>query len=304
MPTAKPKLSVVITTWNEAKNLPRSVGSVKNIADEIIVVDTESTDNTVAVAKKLGCKVFSHPNTQIVEPVRNYSIQQASGDWILLLDADEEVSDTLAQEIKQLISENKVDYCRIPRQNILFNKWIKSSHWWPDYVYRLFRKGCIVWDSKIHSIPQTRGIGFDFPVSSKTSLIHHNYQSIGQYLFRMDRYTNIQAEELGKRQENFHWTQLISKPVSEFLNQYFAREGYKEGIHGLVLSLLQSYSELVVYLKLWEKTGFQEDKISHKEFQLQINKSITDEKWWIYESRIKNESNILKKSLLKIKRKI
>ncbi len=88
-------LSVVITAWNEAENLPVAVKSVQDLADEIVVVDTESTDDTVAVARKLGCKVYSHPNTGIVEPVRNFSVSKTKGDWILLLDADEEVSPIL-----------------------------------------------------------------------------------------------------------------------------------------------------------------------------------------------------------------
>ncbi len=292
-------LSVVITAWNEAENLPRVVGSVKSFADEIIVVDTESTDTTVAVAKKLGCKVFSHPNTGIVEPVRNFSISKATGDWILLLDADEEVSVSLANHIQKVVTENKVDYCRIPRQNYIFKKWIKSEHWWPDYVYRLFKKGAITWSPEIHSIPMTRGVGFDFEAEEKQSLIHHHYTSISQFILRLDRYTTIQAAQ--KTKASFHWTDLIRKPTSEFLNQYFARSAYKDGLHGLVLSLLQAFSELVLYLKLWDFTpeNITPEKLSHE-----LAKSASEYRWWRFDQKIKNETNVFKQSWLKLLRKL
>src|SRR3989338_8352719 len=98
-------LSVVITAWNEEKNIARAISSAKPIADEIVVVDTESTDKTAELAKKLGARVFHHKNTGIVEPVRNFSISKAKGDWILLLDADEEISQELAGYIKKAVKE-------------------------------------------------------------------------------------------------------------------------------------------------------------------------------------------------------
>jgi glycosyltransferase involved in cell wall biosynthesis len=146
-------LSVVITAWNEEKNLPRVVQSVASFADEVIVVDTQSTDKTVEIAKSLKCKVFHHQNTSVVEPVRNFSISKAKGDWILLLDADEEVSSSLASQLLEIVKSDSADYVRIPRKNIIFGQWIKTSHWWPDYVYRFFKKGHVEWDEKIHSIP-------------------------------------------------------------------------------------------------------------------------------------------------------
>src|SRR3989344_3422172 len=157
-----PVLCVVITAWNEAKNLPRVVASVKSLADEIVVVDTQSTDNTAQVAKNLGCRVYSHAFPGIVEPVRNFSISKAKGDWLLLLDADEEIPPALADAISKAISGSQADYFRLPRKNLIFGRWITSSHWWPDYVYRLFKKGFVVWDNAIHSLPQTRGKGLDF----------------------------------------------------------------------------------------------------------------------------------------------
>lgn len=291
-------LSVVITAWNEEKNIARAISSAISLADEIVVVDTQSTDDTIAIARKLGAKVYRHKFTGIVEPVRNYSISKARGDWILLLDADEEISPSLAAKIRQAISDPQADYYRLPRKNIIFSQWITSSHWWPDYVYRLFRKGSITWDPAIHSLPYTRGTGRDFPPSEPYALIHHNYDSISQFIDRLNRYTDHQPKP-----EHFFWPDLISKPIGEFLSQYFARQGYKNGLHGLVLSLLQAFSTLVLYLKLWEQTGFKPQEVSPQQLNQQLAMASPELKWWLYESKI-NSSPFIFRPFLKLARKL
>lgn len=296
-------LSVVITAWNEEKNLPRAVRSVSDIADEIIVVDTESTDNTVEEAKKLGCKVYNHKFLRIVEPVRNFSISKASGDWILLLDADEEIPPSLAREIKKIISTGSADYVRFPRKNLIFGRWIKSAHWWPDYVYRLFKKGHITWKETIHSLPLTQGKGADIPPQEDLAIIHHNYSDISQYLDRMNRYTDVQADQLLETKYKFSWLDLLNKPADEFLSQYFARRGFAEGVHGLALALLQSFSSLLVYLKLWQHSGFPQVQITPEHMRRQLSTYNRQLKWWYYQTRIDSASTWLK-PLWKLLRRI
>lgn len=297
-------LSVIITAWNEEKNIARAISSAKPIAEEIIVVDTQSTDKTVEIAKKLGVRVFHHKNTGIVEPVRNFSISKAKGDWILLLDADEEIPASLASEIHKLTSQqiNRIDYFRIPRRNIIFNKWIQSEHWWPDYVYRLFKKGAVTWDPAIHSLPFTRGTGHDLPADEHHALIHHNYSSIYQFIDRMNRYTDHQLEQIISQGHNFSWSDLVTKPIEEFLSQYFARKGYQEGLHGLALSLLQAFSTLVLYLKLWEKSGFVSESVTPDQFNQQLTTYNQQLKWWKYQAKI-DTANFLTKPFLKLARK-
>jgi glycosyltransferase involved in cell wall biosynthesis len=278
-------LSVVISTWNEADNLPVAVRSVSGLADEIVVVDTGSSDDTVKVAAKLGCIVYRHKYTGIVEPVRNFSINKAKGDWILLLDADEEIPQALAREIKKVITSNPADYYRLPRKNIIFNSWITSSHWWPDYVYRLFKKGFVVWDEAIHSIPATRGRGEDFPADPDCAIIHHHYRSIAQYLERINRYTDYQLKTLQDKNIAFSWTLLVTEPAGEFIRQFFSRKGYKDGVHGLALAGLQSFSHLVLYLKLWQVSGFKEEAVPPDKFGRLITGQFRQLRWWIYEDR-------------------
>ena len=134
-------LSVVTVVWNEEKNLPKMLDSVRNLADEIVVViDDDSSDNTKEIAQKYTKKVYTQKHVGIVEPLRNYAIGKATGDWILLLDADEIVTQELETRIQEIVKNNSCDYVLIPRKNIIFGKWIISDHWWPDYVYRLFKK--------------------------------------------------------------------------------------------------------------------------------------------------------------------
>ncbi len=296
-------LSVVITAWNEEKNIARAISSAKVIADEIVVIDTESTDKTAEIAKKLGAKVYGHKNTGIVEPVRNFSVTKARGDWIFLLDADEEISQSLSEEIKSVAKKNQADYFRIPRKNIIFGKWIHSSHWWPDYVYRLFKKGSITWDSTIHSIPYTRGIGHDFPADEEHALIHHHYETISQFVDRLNRYTDYQLELVLSKGHNFNWTDIIDKPIAEFLTQYFARKGHTQGFHGIAIAGLQAFSELVLYLKLWQQTEYISQSVTPSQLEAEFNKKLGEWKWWSYQAKI-DEANFLIKPFLKLLRKL
>lgn len=268
-------LSVVLTAWNAEKDIARAIASVKKLAGEIIVVvDTATTDHTAEVARKLGAQIFIHPHTGIVEPMRNFSIARATGDWILLLDTDEEVSPSLAKKIKELVKDTSVDYYRLPRKNIIFGKWITSDHWWPDYVYRLFRKGTVTWEDTVHSIPITQGKGADLPAHADLSIIHHNYSTVSQYLERIDRYTQAAPPT------SFVPSDLVTKPLGEFLSQYFARKGYTQGLHGLALSGLQMFSEFVRVLKAWQAQKFSLYDFTARDLTAQLKAKAREYRWW------------------------
>jgi (heptosyl)LPS beta-1,4-glucosyltransferase len=274
-------VSVVFNTFNVARDLPRAIASVKSLAEEIVVADMGSTDGTVEAAKKLGAKVFSSEYAAYVEPARNFAISKAKGDWILILDPDEEIPAGLIKKIKEILKDPKADYFRIPRKNIIFGKWIKHSRWWPDYNIRFFKKGFVSWNEVIHSVPLTQGTGVDLPEKEEYAIVHRNYESVDQYLERMARYTTIQAEDLMKNGYVFSWKDIIVKPLNEFLGRFFAGEGFKDGLHGLALGFLQAFSELVVYLKVWQKQGFKENNLERGEIKSEFNKGVRDIKWWL-----------------------
>lgn len=291
------KISIIVNTWNEEENIKCCLESVKALASEIIVVDMYSSDKTVAIAKKFGAKIFSHKFTSYVEPARNFALRQAQGDWILILDADEEISPDLAKILQELTIHKEINFYRLPRKNIIFGKWIRHSRWWPDYVIRFFKKGSVRWSEKIHSVPLTRGEGRDLEAKEVNAITHYNYKSISQYLSRLNRYTTIQAKDLVESGYKFSWQDMLKKPMGEFLSRFFAGEGYKDGLHGLVLAMLQAFSGLVEYLKVWEKENFVNQDIATYHEVLEEN--INDYLHWQGKS-----SNLIGKIRLKIKKKI
>ena len=294
-------ISVVINTLNEERNLPKALTSVEGFAGEIVVVDMYSDDDTVVIAKKAGAKVYEHKRTGYVEPARNYAIEKATGDWVFVLDADEEVSKGLARKLKEIVSDPKsADYYRVPRKNIIFGKWIKHSRWWPDYNIRFFKKGYVSWNEIIHSIPLTTGKGADLDSDEAASIVHNNYVSIDQYVERLNRYTTHQCELLLKGGYEFDWKDIVKEPVREFVSRYFQGEGYKDGLHGLVLAILQAFSEVVLYLKVWQHDGFEDKNIPVKKTVYEMKKANKEVNYWTADTLIKEGAGFVQK----VKRKL
>ncbi len=284
---------MVVNTLNEEKNIARAINSAKGLVDEVVVVDMHSSDDTVKIAKGLGALVFDYTPTNYVEPARNFAISKATGKWILILDADEELTFALKEKIKKVIKEAEFDYFRIPRKNIIFGKWVKHSRWWPDLNIRLFKKGSVTWNELIHSVPMTTGKGEDFPEEERLAIVHHHYESVSQYVERLNRYTTIQAQERVSEGYVFHWPDIIKRSSSEFFSRFFAGAGYKDGLHGLALALLQSFSELVVLLKVWEEGKFQKQPLSISEVTRSLNNFESDLNYWKADSLFKESKNPL-----------
>lgn len=295
----QPKISVVINTLNEEKSIQKAIESVR-WADEVIVCDMYSEDQTVKIAQKLGAKTIYYKRVNYVEPARNFAISKAANEWILVLDPDEEIPQTLADKLIQIASGmEEIDYVRIPRKNIIFGSWVKTALWWPDYNIRFFKKGSVKWTDEIHRPPNTYGVGLDLSKEEGLAIIHQNYQTISQFIFRMDRYTNVESDWLIKQNYKFKWTDLIEKPLNEFLSRYFANKGYMDGIHGFSTSLLQAFSFLVVYLKIWERGGFKEQTIDLLKLEQEKDKNGLAINYWIKQSKF--SKNPFKKFLQKIK---
>lgn len=299
------KISVVVNTLNEQDNISRCLKSLK-FADQIVVVDMESEDDTVAIAKKYTDHIYSHKKTGYVEPARNFGLSKATGDWILIVDADEEIPKTLAAKLIQIADEDSADFVRIPRKNIIFDDWIKHSRWWPDHIIRFFKKGAVTWSDKIHSIPITYGKGITLEPKEDLAITHHHYQSIEQYLTRMFRYSKIQAKHLLEEGYKLSPSDLIVKPASEFLSRFFAGEGYKDGLHGFILATLQSFSEFLVYLQVWQKQGFKKTPApSFYALWFESVKNLTHQfSFWHYTMKIHLSKNKYNKIIFKIKRKL
>lgn len=295
------KLSVIINTLDEEKNIVDCIKSVKKMADEIIVVDMESDDNTRKLAKKAGAKIYKHKRMGYVEPARNFAINKAKNDWIFIIDADERVTKKLAKRIKSAITREEISYYTIPRKNIIFGKWIQHTGWWPDYNIRLFRKAFVEWDNEIHSVPITKGQGADFEPKEENAIVHYNYLNLEDYISRLNRYTSIQAKEKYSQDKEFNWKNVISSPTKEFVSRYFSQQGYKDGLHGLALSLLQSFSELVVELKIWQETKFSEKDIDAQTVIKKIRETQREISYWNADTLVKESGNLVEKLRRKFK---
>jgi (heptosyl)LPS beta-1,4-glucosyltransferase len=284
------KISVVINTRNEAKYLTKCLSSVKDFAYEIIVVDMHSTDDSVKIAKSFGAKVYYHKWMPVVEQARNFALKKAQGPWILLLDPDEYLTRPLKKELLRISQRKDIDFVRLPRKNIIFGKWIRHSRWWPDYIIRFFKKGSVKWQKEVHSQPITSGNGISLFESEQLAIRHQHYDSIEKYLTWAIRYSARQAEELQKENYRVRISDLLVKPTSEFCSRFFAATGYKDGLHGLVLAILQAFSIALIYIQLWQMQGFKPRTINRETLTRSAGQSILEYLHW-QNHYLKKESN-------------
>ncbi len=244
------KLSVTTITLNEEKDLPRALSSVKNLADEIIVVDSGSTDKTLTIAKNFGCIIFKRKFDNYSNQ-KNYAASKASGDWILSLDADEEVTPELAQEIKRAIKDSSYDGYLIPRKNIILGKFIKHTRWDPelDRHMWLWKKGKGRWVGDVHEEVVVSGkVG-----RLKNAKVHYQYKTIRGFIDMINRYTNLEANEMIKKGARFSYFRFFYDPVYEFLVRYFYRKGFLDGWQGFALSYLMAIYKMTIWIKVWER---------------------------------------------------
>ncbi len=300
------KLSVVISVFNGEKDLNDCLKSV-SFADEIIVVDNSSTDKTMEIARKYTDKIFTKPNNLMLNINKNFGFSKANGEWILCLDADEQVTPELQEEIKLTIEQlnnGAIDGYFIPRKNIIFGKWIEHTGWYPDPQLRLFKRGKGKFpEEHVHEMVSIEGeIG-----SLNEHILHYNYDSISQFLQKLGTiYGPNEAEQLIKKGYIFDWRDAIRFPAKEFLSRFFAREGYKDGIHGLVLSLLMAFYHLIVFSYIWEKHKFKQinDETMLAETEKEIIQSSKDLFFWFSKERTKLIKNPISKIFHKILRKV
>jgi (heptosyl)LPS beta-1,4-glucosyltransferase len=305
------KISAVINVIEEeVRYLPRVLSSLESFVDDIVIVDMTSGKEVSQIAKKVGARAIKHEFVNYVEPVRNFGISKASGEWILIIDPDEEIPENLAKKLREIANgdihpsgkplaqhhptgeRELADYYRIPRKNIVFGKWLKHSRWWPDYNIRFFKKGFVSWNEVIHGVPLTQGKGVDLEAKEELAITHYHYSSVEQFLERMNRYTSVQARDILKTKYKFIWKDLVEKPFGEFLSRYFAGEGYKDGLHGLAMALLQAFSELILYIKVWQAEKFLEQGITVNEIEMEMRGRGKEVNWWLTDMLIKSKDEL------------
>lgn len=267
-------LSIVLITHNEEHNLKRTLESLKPLmaggSAELIVVDSGSTDHTVEIAQSHRAKVFIEEWKGFAAQ-KNSALDKATGEWILSLDADEEVSPELAEEVSHYILRHSRDSVRndvpnwsvpvvattingfwIPRKNHFLGRWIKHGGYWPDPKLRLFRRGSARFENRlVHEDVKLEGSAGRL----QGPLIHHSYPTISDYIEHMNRYSSLGAEmAISKRPVRFTTINLTLRPLATFLYNYFFRLGFLDGKEGFLLHVNHSIYVAWKYAKAWESS--------------------------------------------------
>jgi len=243
------KLAVITLTLNEERNIGDCLDSVR-WADELIVVDSGSTDRTLEIARTYTDRIV----TVVWEgygAARNRGIEASRAEWILWLDADERVTPELATEIREIlgVASPEVDGYAIARRAYFLGRWIRHSGWYPSRVVRLFRRSSGMFSS--HQVHER--LEFSGTVrSTKHDLLHFTDPDLGHYLAKFNRYTSLAAADMRDAGRRFSLFDLLLRPLFQFFKMYILRRGFLDGMQGLILCVLSATYVFTKYAKLWE----------------------------------------------------
>lgn len=239
------KLSALVITRNESRNIERCVRSL-GFADEIVVVDAHSDDDTARIAEREGARVVTNAWPGFARQ-REFALEHATGDWVLACDADEEVTPELAEEIRDVIARDDNTGYRVQRTNQYLGRWIKHGPWTRDFVLRLFRTGAAsVTPQSVHE-----GYTVEGPVGTlRHRLNHYTHPTLSESVDRLNRYTSLEAHDRVDRRRVGVFDPLIP-PVGVFFKYYFLKGCWREGVHGFLLAVVTAMYKSVLYIKIY-----------------------------------------------------
>ncbi|MCE5324537.1 glycosyltransferase family 2 protein [bacterium] len=240
-------ISALVLTYNEEARIARCLESL-TFADELIVLDSHSTDKTLDIAKEYTSNISKRKFTGFSDQ-KSAAIELAKEDWILIIDADEVVSKELASEIVAAAETDEFGAYKMPRTTSFLGKCIRHCGWYPDYQLRLVRrdKACIP-HRLVHET-----LDYNGPVGTlEHPIIHYSYDTMADYCRKMVLYTRAAAQQKYNEGRRFHIVDLLYRPWHSFIKMYVFRQGFLDGVHGLVLCGLTACSSLLRYAYLWE----------------------------------------------------
>ena len=243
------KISAVILVKNEQANIKNCLSRL-DWCDEVLVIDDNSTDKTREIAKNLGAKVYQHFLENDFSKQKNFGLQKAENDWVLFLDADERVTESLEQEILQEIqkaNKNNIAGFYIQRKDYFWGKWLNFGEVGKTYFLRLAKKQSGLWHGPVHEIWQIKGR----TKKLKNPLLHLPHSTVGEFLGDSNFYTTIRSRELYSSGKKTNVWQIIAYPVGKFFLNYFLRLGFLDGVRGLLLAFFMSFHSFMVRGKLY-----------------------------------------------------
>ena len=246
---AMSKLSAVIITFNEERNIQRCLDSLKEIADEIIVVDSFSTDKTESICAQYPVK-FVKQQWLGYSGQKNFASSLATNEFIFSIDADEAPSSELIESIKKIKNNPASDIYVVKRLTNYCGKWIKHCGWYPDKKIRIWKKDAAIWEGEIHeTLKLAKGLSSS---ELQGDLLHYSYHSIKDHLNQVNLYTELMANEAVKRGKKASLLQLFFSPIMKFIKSYFLQLGFLDGYYGFVVSTIAAQTSFYKYLKIKE----------------------------------------------------
>ena len=240
-------LSVVLITFNEGHHIAKCLKAVQAVADEIVVIDSGSTDDTIEVCKAYGARVINLAWSGY-SAQKNFGNNQTSLDWILSIDADEVLNETLIQSILKW-KRNPQAAC-FKRMTNYCGTFIKHGGWYPDVKVRLFNKQETQWEGTIHEV--LRGLSKENTFLLEGDCLHYSYYSVQQHYAQAEKFTTIQAEDLFQQGKKSPWFKRVFSPISKFIVDYFFRLGFLDGKAGFTVARISAYATFLKYKKLHE----------------------------------------------------
>jgi glycosyltransferase involved in cell wall biosynthesis len=241
-------VSAVLITRNEASRIAACLDGLR-WADEVVVVDAESEDGTAALAAAAGVRVVSRPWPGDFAGQRNFADAQATGDWCLSVDPDEELTPAFVAEVQRLVADPgpHVGFS-FRRRELIFGRWIEGGGWGTQRKLRLYRRGAGRWEGIVHE-----RMVVDGPVGLAVEpLVHRSYDRVATFVEKFNRYSTMDAEWAFRGGRRFSWWALFTNPIERAFGRYVIHRGYRDGAHGLVLALLVGLNYFLRHLKLWE----------------------------------------------------
>lgn len=300
------QISAIIAVKDNPIHILETIRSIEKFAAEIIVADIgmNSELKKQLLENKLVRMVTIDKPVPYIELIREELKQSAAHEYVLFLDPDETLPETLIESLKSNLTE--YDYFSMPRKNIIFGKWIEHSRWWPDYQIRFFKKANIVWPKHIHAQPEVQGREMKLDAKEELAIVHHNYESIDEFMQKLVRYTKAEAHERIASNKDFTAPEAMQKALAEFIGRYFAAEGYKDGIHGFILAVMQMFYYFLVYFYYWEEkkhTDNKPDEISRYMRQF-FFKGLYETNYWMMKQKLTGSVSGLKLKVQNILLKI
>ena len=248
-----PKISAVINTRNEESNIRFCLNAVK-WCDEIIIVDMESEDRTVEIAREFTDKIYTHEKVMAFDVAREFAVGKASGDWILLVDADELIPLGLKKGLLHVAEMDADDVVFIPRKNYIMGEWIRHTGFWPDFQPKFFRNGAVLFSEHVHDFMHIAENARKRYLDSdpEKSVEHFAYFDSEHFITKLNRYTTIEAKYMADQGRRFSLFRMFIAGFRGFQVRYISQKGFKDGYRGFFLSLMMGFYRALVYIKLWE----------------------------------------------------